>query len=358
MSKTIEEIANIVTQSAQTNRDISIPNSQFSLNFNGTSTSWKVGGEEFKSTRWANSQIFSRLGMPSKYFNELLSEDPELAAYHINRVLRQSPPEEWFVRTKIGVLDNIIDDETSGNDEVKGNIVPYIRGVMSDKYSVLDNYKIIEAVSRILKHYASDFTIQSHCLEDHRMHIRITLPQTSKDFGLTTKSKNDILQVGLDIINSEVGYHAMNIIGFIWRLVCTNGMRRIEKGDTFTQRHIFLDDNAFFTKCCFAIKDSVETGLQTMEQFVTLKQLAIQNPLQLHDVVGKELEFSKSVVDIAKEYWEEDSTAYGIVNSFTAAARTLDNEKRLEMERQAGKMLMIPAKTWRKYDIIAGDIVE
>jgi len=25
------------------------------------------------------------------------------------------------------------------------------------------------------------------------------------------------------------------------------------------------------------------------------------------------------------------------------------------MEREAGKMLMIPAKTWKKYDIIAAD---
>ena len=103
MSKTIEEIADIISESAKSNRDITIPNSQFSLDFDGTNTSWLVGGEQLKSTRWANSQIFSRLGMPSKYFNELLTEDPELAAYHTNRVLRQSPPEEWFVRTKVGI---------------------------------------------------------------------------------------------------------------------------------------------------------------------------------------------------------------------------------------------------------------
>ncbi|MGE5637658.1 MAG: hypothetical protein ACM3WQ_03030 [Chloroflexota bacterium] len=356
MSKTIEEIADIVKQSASMNRDITIPNGQFSLNFNGTDTSWLVGGERFKSTKWANSQIFSKLGMPSRYFNDLLVEDPELATYHTNRVLSQSAPEEWFVRTKVGVLDNVVDEETSGEGDKEP--VPFIRGVMSDKYSVLDNDKIVMAVSRILSHYVKELNIQSYCLEDHRMHIRITLPQTAKDFGLTTRSKNDILQVGLDIINSEVAYHAMNITGFIWRLVCTNGMRRMEKGDTFTQRHIFLDDNTFFTKCCFAIRDSVESGLKTMEQFVALKQLSLQHPLQLHEVIGKELEFTNSIVDSAKEYWEEDATAYGIINSFTAAARNLDNEKRLEVERQAGKMLMIPAKTWHRYDVIAGEITE
>jgi hypothetical protein len=147
----------------------------------------------------------------------------------------------------------------------------------------------------------------------------------------------------------------MNIMGFVWRLVCTNGMRRIEKGDMFTQRHIFLDDAAFFNRCCTAITDGVQNGMKTMEQFAALKQLQLANPLNVHDIVGKEMDFTKGVIENAKELWEQDGSAYGIINSFTAAARGLENEQRLDMEREAGKMLMIPAKTWKKYDIIAAD---
>jgi len=349
MSKTtMESLNTIITANSASKRDLTVPTSSILLSNNGI---WNIGAEEFQATRWANSQIFNRLGMPGKYFTELMEADPELAAYHTNRVLKTHKDEEWFVRTKVGNI-NLDGTEDESEDASES---PYIRGVMSDKYSVLDNDKVIEALTKIINHYAKDYSIESHNLSDHRMHIRITLPQTAKDFGLTTRAKNDILQVGLDIVNSEVGYTAMNIMGFVWRLVCTNGMRRIERGDMFSQRHIYLDDAAFFNRCCQAITDGVQNGVRTMEQFAALKQLQLANPLNVHDIVGKEFEFTKGFVDNAKELWEEDDTAYGIINSFTAAARRLENEQKLEMERKAGKMLMIPAKAWKKYDMIAAD---
>jgi hypothetical protein len=343
----MESIATTILNNSASKRDLTVPAKSIILK---DDASWNIGAEQFKATRWANNQIFSRLGMPAKYFSDLLDTDPELAAYHTNRVIQQDDS-EWFVRTKIG---NINPDGDEDTDEDAGES-PYIRGVMSDKYSVLDNDRVMEALTKIINHYTKEYSIESYNLLDHRMHVRITLPQTARQFGLTTRAKGDILQVGLDIVNSEVGYSAMNIMGFVWRLVCTNGMRRIERGDMFSQRHIYLDDAAFFNRCCQAITDGVQNGVRTMEQFAALKQLQLANPLNVHDIVGKEFEFTKGFVDNAKELWEEDGTAYGIINSFTAAARGLDDEKRLDMEREAGKMLMIPAKTWKKYDMIAAD---
>lgn len=348
MSKTMEAIQSAILANSASKRDITVPAKSIILNQDAT---WNVGAEQMKATRWANSQIFNRLGMPAKYFNELLETDPELAAYHTNRVIKQDDS-EWFIRTKIGNITLDGDEDTS---EDAGES-PYIRGVMSDKYSVLDNDKVMEALTKIINHYTSDYEINAYNLLDHRMHVRITLPQTAKQFGTTTRAKGDILQVGLDIVNSEVGYTAMNIMGFVWRLVCTNGMRRMERGDMFSQRHIYIDDAAFFNRCCQAITDGVQNGQKTMEQFAALKALPLTNTLPVHDVIGTEFDLSKSIVESAKELWENDDSAYGVINSFTAAARGLDDEKRLEIEREAGKMLMIPAKTWKKYDLIASDI--
>lgn len=347
MTNTMESITSTILNNSASKRDLTVPAKTIILK---NDASWNIGAEQFKATRWANNQIFARLGMPAKYFSDLLDTDPELAAYHTNRVIQQDDS-EWFVRTKVG---NINPDGDEDTDEDAGES-PYIRGVMSDKYSVLDNDKVMEALTKIINHYTKEYSIESYNLLDHRMHVRITLPQTAKQFGLTTKAKGDILQVGLDIVNSEVGYSAMNIMGFVWRLVCTNGMRRMEKGDMFTQRHIFINDGAFFNRCCQAITDGVQNATKTMEQFATLKQLQLTNTVTVHDVIGKEFDFSKTVIDTAKDLWEDDDTAYGVVNSFTAAARGLDDEKRLDMEREAGKMLMIPAKTWKKYDMIAAD---
>lgn len=123
MTNTMEAITTTVLNNSATKRDLTVPAKSIILK---NDASWNIGAEQFKATRWANNQIFSRLGMPAKYFSDLLDTDPELAAYHTNRVIQQDDS-EWFVRTKVG---NINPDGDEDTDEDAGES-PYIRGVMS-----------------------------------------------------------------------------------------------------------------------------------------------------------------------------------------------------------------------------------
>jgi len=314
-----------------------------------------VGGEDgecqqMKLNRHAASQMFSKFNMPGKYFSNLLQEDPELTAYHFNKVVDKTPHEDLFIRTKTGIHTDV-DDE--GNEETEDSSIPVIRGVMSDMYAVLDNDMVVRGLQAVINKFGNDYQIVTHHLDDRRMHIRILFPTTARQFGYTKDNLGDILQVGIDIVNSEVGISSMNIAGLVWRLICTNGLRRMDRGETFIQRHIYLDTPTFYNRIGHAMTKGIQSGIDTMVNFSESKKFELIRPMQSMQVIGKQYDLTKTIVERAQEVWEHDATAYGVINSFTAAARGLDNERRLELEKVSGRLLTLNTKDWHRIDTLA-----
>lgn len=311
--------------------------------------------EQMKLNRHAASQIFQRYGMPSKYFSNLLHTDPELTAYHFNKVIEKQPQEDLFVRTKTGIHTDIDDD---GNEETEDSDIPVIRGVMSDMYAVLDNDMVTDALQAVISKFGNNYQIASHYLDDRRMHVRILFPTTARQFGFTKDNVGDILQVGIDIVNSEVGLSSMNIAGLVWRLVCSNGLRRMDRGETFIQRHIHLDTPTFYNRVGQAMTKGIQSGIDTMINFTNSKKFELVRPLESMKVIGKQYDLTNAIVEKAQERWEHDATAYGVINSFTAAARGLDNERRLELEKTSGRLLNLSTKDWKRIDTLAEEYSE
>lgn len=65
--------------------------------------------------------------------------------------------------------------------------------------------------------------------------------------------------------------------------------------------------------------------------------------------MSKEGGFSGQFTDNVKTNFDGDGTAYGIVNAFTRSARELPNERRLEVESFAGKLVTMPASRWERF---------
>jgi hypothetical protein len=294
-----------------------------------------VNDERMKLTQYAASQLFQRFEMPVRYFTKLLDDDPELASYHFNKVQEKFSHDEMLIRVK--------DREE----------VPTVRGIMSDLYSVLDNDMVVEGLQAVINKFSDNYQIISYYTCDRRMHVRITFPTTSRQFGFTKDEIGDILQVGVDIVNSEVGFSSLNIASLLWRLVCTNGMRRVSAGETFIQRHIYLDSETFYNNMTFAIHTAIENGILMMKNFAESKKIVLIRPLESIQVVADKYELSDAIVEKAQENWEHDATVYGLINSFTAAARGMNNENRLELERTANKMLTLSPREWGRIDKLA-----
>jgi len=295
---------------------------------------------QFRLTDWALSQSLGKLGMPVQYFKKAREENPDLLAQHFNYWSRKS------------------DGAVMLRSRVQGDAAT-IRGVVSDKYSVLDNDMSMEALAQILKGQEDGFRVRDFHMDDRRMHMRITYTDMTKQVGFTKDGKPDYLQLGMDAINSEVGAASFNIAGLIWRLVCTNGLRRWEKnGDDFTQRHAFLKTNEFRARVGAAMVTSLGSSEHFLNNFADKMEIKVQNPFDVIKKLAKRGDFSQEFTEKAGNYYEGDGTAYGIVNAFTAAARDLSNERRLDTEKFAGKLVTLKPSAWVRIDTTDTDDTE
>lgn len=282
----------------------------------------------FKATDWAEGQMLSKLGMPAQYFRKAKQEDPELFRQHFNYWAAKSP-DNALIRTKI-----------HGNQGL-------IRGAMSDKYSILDNDNVLHTLAGILRGNESHYKVEMFHLDDRRMHLRLSYPDLTRPLGVLADGAPDYNRIGMDLINSEVGAASMNVAAMVWRLVCSNGLKVWGRdGDAFVQRHIHLKTSEFQGRMAEAIVKQLHAGSELLDEYDAKQAYIVENPFETIDSLAQKGGFSKEFVDVAKSEFEGDCTAYGIINSFTRAARTLPNERRLEAEKFAGKLVRENRSYW------------
>lgn len=290
---------------------------------------------DFEMTNWAERQLLNRLGMPAAYFQKARQEDPELFTRHFNH---------WAAKTN-GV--------TRLRTKVT-NSTALIRGAVSDKYAILDNeHAIGNVMAGILRGKEDQFRVVMFHLDDHRLHLRIVYVDLTRQVGTLADGTPDYMQIGQDVLNSEVGAASFNLTEMIWRLVCSNGLRRWEKGDNqFVQRHIHLRPIEFQARVADAMVSQLQTGQEFLRQIEATQAQRIADPFAAITKLAQEGGFSNQFIDNAKEAFEGDATAYGVINSFTRAARELPNERRLEAEKFAGKLVAYKPSQWERINTV------
>lgn len=286
----------------------------------------------FDTTEWSLGQIFSKLSMPVQYFKRVKTTAPQLMVDHFNY---------WAKRTDGQVL---LRARVRGDNAV-------LRGLVSDKYSVLDNDMTMDVMARLLRTKEDSYNIEDFYMDEKRMHLRLTYTDTTQQIGFTNSGKPDYVKMGMDKVNSEVGASSYNIVGLIWRQICSNGLRGWrENGDAFVQRHIFLRSDEFLIRVTEAMVNSVGTGMEMLVGFKKTMVQNIQNPFDVIAKIAKDNGYSKEFADRAKTEFEGDMSGYGVINSFTSAARSLPNERRLEVERAAGRLINLLPNQWARLD--------
>lgn len=276
---------------------------------------------------YAMTQALNRIGMPVRYGKKLMEQRPELVADQFNH---------WIKNDSRGVLLRF-----RANEDGSG----IVRGFLSSSYTRLDNKDVMTALSEIVNSIP-EVEIQEFHLDDRRSHLRLTLPQLSaevgKAVGETVSGLDDILRVGVDIINSEVGASSLIVSPMIMRLVCTNGLRAWRQdGDIFRQRHIHLSSNELYGRMNEAVVTSIKEGDELLEKMNSTRKIIVTNPLDVIESLSKKRQYSQKLTDTLKDNYllEPQKSVYGIVNSFTRTARDLPNEQKLEVERYAGELL-------------------
>lgn len=276
---------------------------------------------DYQISRYALGQLGSKIGVPARYLEKCITSGRiDLAQDNVNSWLEDFN-KDLFIR------------------EYNGGI----RGVLSNKYSVCDSHEILEVVDDAVD--LSKYKIKGSFLNEERLHVRLVgkemLPIDGED-----------LFPGLFIDSSDVGRNILTVKFGIYKQVCTNGLVIARAGGTlFEQKHIGITAEEFHDGLVKSLQNvdlltenAVEWVRQAkhrdnhwsavseyeddIEEFVAY----IRQQTNLSD------DSAHKVIDLMNTKYEDNR--WGLINGITEVAQDFTLERRLELERIAGTLLV------------------
>lgn len=206
--KTLVQLAMEVERQAQAMQDFIVPTADLKMEIAEESRPIvRVGTESFGINEIGHDTLATRMEIPARYYDKMRTEFPELLAQNVNGWAGH--PSNSGVSRMVRTLDNDV------------------RAVLSDSYSRKDNYDFLNSVlPSIQEAQVGEIKVQSSEITDRRMYLQMTFSEVSQEFELDKGDRKvgDVVQAGLILTNSEVGYGCREIRFLVFTLSCTNGM--------------------------------------------------------------------------------------------------------------------------------------
>lgn len=277
--------------------------------------------ESFPISRYALSQLGTKIGVPARYLEKCIASGRlDLAQDNVNSWL-EDYNKDLFIR------------------EYNGGI----RGILSSKYSVCDSHEILEVLDDCVD--LSQYKIKGSFLNEERLHLRLIsremLPIDGED-----------LFAGLFIDSSDVGRSILTVKFGIYKQVCTNGLVIARAGGTlFEQKHIGISAEEFHGGLVASLSN-VDLLTENAIEWVNSARRK-ENRWSVNG--GHEDEIKEFIAHIRQQTnLSEDSASkvislmqtkyedskWGLINSITEVAQDFTLERRLELERVAGNILV------------------
>jgi len=214
-----------------------------------------------------------------------------------------------------------------------------ISAIVSEKYAALDPPEFLELLRRALSnagvlHEARVRGIAVGMVDN----MRIVLPNES-----VAVNPEDVSAIGIDVGSSSFGRASVALTPVVWRLVCSNGARRAERGAALSFRH--SGDRARLRAC---VQDAVPSAIAHARGFLdqwgravnymadnALEQIAA---LQL-SVLEKQNVEAAVLREIGQRELPPRVPLFDLVNGITSGAKLSAPSRRLEIEALAGAIL-------------------
>lgn len=344
--KTIAELATEIDRQKNAKRDFIAPSKAIMMDYSkDRGIQMNLLGDNLiplKVNHLAHQQIGEKVGIPSKYYDRMMVEAPELLTTNVNHWMR-TDGEKRMVRTLDGTA----------------------RAFLSDKYRAMDNYDLAQAVLPQLMP-SEGVEIVSCEITEKRMYIKATTPRIAGEV-----KKGDVVQAGIVIRNSEVGCGALAIEPLILRLVCMNGlivadatMRKFHVGkvnatgdavmEHFTQGTRNQTDKALWMQ----VRDLVKAGLSNAIFGAQLEKMKVMAgtkieaaPDKVVEVLATRFQMSENEQGNVLKHLIEgaDLSTFGYMNAVTAASQVIeDYERATDFERIGGEIVEMGQKDWSK----------
>jgi hypothetical protein len=352
VGKNINELATALNDIRANAKDFLVPTAKLEMSDAGNLVFGT--GNELVPTEFSHGQIATYSGIPKAYYEKIRSENPELFAKNVNHAFKRN------TETALATGRN----ENRMVRTYKGNV----RALLSASYRRLDSYDLAETVLPIL--VDKEMPVVSSEITDSRMYIKALSPKITTEI-----KKNDVVQYGLLISNSDVGAGCVRIEPLIYRLVCSNGLimnTAIRKfhigksmaGDDITEllsnETINLSDAAFWAQ----VRDIVLASMnpENFEREVNRLREAANTPIKNFDI-PEVVEMTMKAVGVNGDKTKDSIIAYlangadgagltkwGLINGFTYAAHNgnASYDTAIDLERAGAKVLELNPNQWKR----------
>lgn len=267
-------------------------------------------------------------GMDKLDWETMLKKYPQYFAAIMNDLLSQVESKGLLIRT-----------------EAKN-----IRAVLTDKYGIVDNTQVLQAVHKILVATGDampDLTVVKSDVSRDRLDMRIVFKNpkiTNPEIAPQGETRRgDIGQrpygFGVYVGNEETGRGGVSVKALMQRHGCTNSII-IDAKENIQLRHLG-ETEVLIGRIQQSFADILPVGAEILNRIYAVTNKALPN---LTDVLA----------GLSKQYgWDDDAqnqiligtegqeTVMGLVNGVSFAASKIDDSaKRVEMETQAGSILV------------------
>lgn len=277
-------------------------------------------------TDYAFGQLCGKLGIPARYLEKCAKNGyTELAQKNLNT---------WIDAYEKDLFLRCYQDK--------------IRGVLSNRYSVLDTPEIIDVVDEATR--GLNLKVKGFYMSEERFHARLIQQDMMKING-------EDLYAGIQIDSSDIGRSPLNVVFFIYKQICTNGLAISKgKGQLFKQRHISISTDDF--------REQLSSSLKVLPILISEYEHIIQRCAIQYSIMGTKFVSDKIIGSVLNEFIQKikyktnlsddgvkkvvdlvgvkyGPSDWGVINAITEVAQDYTLERRIELERIAGSMLKI-----------------
>jgi hypothetical protein len=341
--RTIQEIAAELERQRHGKRDFIVDSEAMRVSADASSLALLHAddtdrNERFGMTGLFHRQIGSALGIPSKYYDKMQAELPELLATNLNSWLGARD-----TRHTIRTLDG------------------HAHAFLSDRYRRIDNFEIATATLPVIAEM-DGVQIESAEITENRMYLKAVNHRLEAEVV-----PGDVVQAGIVISNSEVGLGSVSVMPLVYRLVCTNGMIVNDLGqkkyhigreqemvwELFSNETMEADDRAFMLKLRDTVRSAVEEA--RFQSVVDKLRAAVDVPItgsvpKVIELTGERFGLNHTEQDGVLQHLIAggDLSMYGLSNAITRASQDVENyDRATALESIGWQVVSLPSDAWR-----------
>ncbi len=326
------------------------------------------GQDAFRINSLAHDQIGEHVGIPAKYYDRLLTEDPELLAQNVNRWLHGRPS----IRAEETTEASSVHVDTRLIRTLDGTV----RAFLSDRYKPLENVDLFASVFPVIQ--AQGLEVMSCEITERRLFLKVVHPNVTRElkkhgaaFGDGGHTIVRVTAPAITISNSEVGCGALSVLAGYYDNWCSNLATFSERSTRkyhVGKRHELVEGNAALLSdetrqardkaTWLEVRDTVQNAFNT-EQFNklidrvegTMEDNITGDPVKVVELTAKKFGMTETDSQaVLRDLINGGSlTRFGLANAITRASQDMaDYERASAAERAGGTLIELPKSEWNE----------